>query len=174
MPVTADDFGVAVSPTIADAPFVFSFGAIGQAFLVDSAFAGGDLVVAVRIAAREVPDWLSEFDDREITATLVSGFSNSIVAVASTTVKASAMQKVTLDVISGLLEEPQSASEIDLFEITIGSVPAVLAGTSLALILEDEGYPDNVSEFGANAKLFVVAIGSDVPSGEVPHSTRDL
>jgi hypothetical protein len=174
MPMEAEDFGVAISPTILDAPFVFSFGAIAQPFLVDSAFVGGDLVVSVRMAAREVPDWLSAFNSREITATLVSGFSESIVSVASTAVRASSLPRVTLDVISGLLEEPQSASEISLFDITIPSVPAVTAGTTLTLVLEDEAYPDNVSEFGANAKLFVVAIGSDVPSGEVPHSTRDL
>ena len=78
-----------------------------------------------------------------------------------------------LDVISGELSDPLSAADIDVVSITLTGVPALLAGTPLALEIKDETYAGLVNEYGANAKMFVVAVGETIPPGAFPYYVEE-
>jgi hypothetical protein len=174
MPVASADMGLDLGPSPNPVPYAFTFGAIAQPFTLASPFGGGSATFSVRLAARTLPDWLSAFSTRVITVSLVTGFPSSIATVGFVDVVASSLPDESLDVISGVLEELPSAGQIQAVDVEFTGLPAIGGGTALALLLEDQEYSSHVAEYGANAKLFMVTVGTTIPSGESAYYLRDF
>lgn len=171
LPLSSSELSVAIDPTRDSDPFNFTFGAIAQPFTL-AGIHSGDAVFNIQLASRELPEWLSDFGDRVIKVSVIQDFLSSPSTVASVEVKASELAEVSLDVVSGLLEDPASAADMPEYEVLFPAL-SLPAGTH-ALALEDEQYPALVAEYGANAKLFTMTVGTDVPAGESPYYLRDF
>jgi hypothetical protein len=172
MPAASTELGLNLGPLSSPVPFTFAFEAIGQPFTLGSDFAGGAATVSVRLAARVLPEWLDIFEDRKIKVSLVSGFPAEAL-VGAVEILASDLPRAELDVISGLLDDPESAANLLSHEVEFTGLAAIPAGTELAVVLEDEEYSSFVSEYGANAKLFMITVGTNIPSGADPYYLRD-
>lgn len=159
IPLSCADLALTLAPSVNDIPFNLTLGGLAQPF-TSGAFAGGSATFYIRAAKRTLPSWLSSFSSRTLKFSLIKDFllpGQSTLGQVS--IDSALLEEVDLDVISGSLVEPAVAGDIDPFAVTITGLPAIGAGTSLALEVKDESYASYVNEYGANAKMFVVAIG---------------
>jgi len=174
IPVTCADLGLNLAPDASAVPFNLTMGGVAQPF-TNSVFAGGTVSFSLRVAKRSLPEWLSAFSSRTLTVRLIKDFLlPTQTTLATTTVSTDDMEAVELDVISGSLDDPASAEDITPITISLTGVPAIIGGTPLAIEVKDESYTSYVNEYGANAKMFVVAVGDSIPSGESPYYVEEF
>jgi len=165
LPIACSDMAVSVAPTTSPVPLVLMLGPVAQPFTLAAPFGGGNATFVVRLAKRDVPDWMSSFSSRSVTVSILSGFPAVPATVATGTVGAASLATVSLDVISGTLDDPASAADMAEFSIAFAGLPPMPAASTYALSLEDATYGTVVSEYGANAKFFVMAAGQDAVPG---------
>jgi len=159
LPVSCADLGLSITVGVSDVPFNLTLGGLAQPFTGDL-FAGGSATFTLRIAKRSLPTWLSSFSSRTLKVSLIKDFLLPGQAViGSVSLSSLLLPEVDLDVISGALAEPEVAGDMDAMDVTITGIPPIPAGTPLAVEVKDETYASFVNEYGANAKMFVIAVG---------------
>lgn len=169
----SQELGISIEPTPNIVPYKIMLGGICQPFS-SILFSGGTITFVIKVAKRNVPIWLNSFYDRKITFSLIKDFlapSQSILS--SIQITANDLPTISLDVISGMLEDPSSATDMQEYTIEFSDIPVISHGTIMALCIEDNTYQLSVGEYGANAKLFVIAIGTDIPFGYSPYYVRE-
>jgi len=174
IPTSCAELGMSIGPAINDVPFNLTLGGVAQPF-ASNAFAGGSATFYLRIAKRAIPPWLSAFASRTLVVSLIKDFLlPGQTTLGSTTVSATLLEEVDLDVISGSITYPGVAGDISQFPVTLTGLPAIAIGTSLAIEVKDTSYAGYVNEYGANAKMFVIAVGDSVPPGSLPYYTEEF
>jgi len=169
---TTDMSKIIVNPPINEVPYKVAMGAIAQPFLVDASITT-NLNIDFYAARRIVPSWLGSFETRRLRVDLIENLLTSPVVIATGYVDAISLPQVNFDPITGLMIDPLTLADVPITTVQISGIPTLNTGIVYGISFSDDTYYPLLGTYGANAKYFVVAYGTQIVSGQSAYYYRD-
>ena len=169
---TTDMSEIIVNPPINEVPYKVAIGAIAQPFLVDANITT-NLNIDFYAARRTVPSWLSSFETRRLRVDLIENLLTTPLVIATGYVDAISLPQVNFDPITGLMIDPPNLGDVPITTVQLSGMPTLIAGLVYGISFSDDTYYPLLGTYGANAKYFVVAYGTQIVSGQSAYYYRD-